>query len=162
MKKIKLHPDYLRNLIFGAEDSLVSTVGVMFGVASANTNQLLVLMTGLVVISVEALSMGAGSFLSEETTIETEHLDNGSNPIISGILMFIAYFLAGTIPLAPYLLMPVETAKYVSVLGSLVSLFILGYIPAKRVKSAVRMVIVAGCAIFVGFVIGEIFGNKVI
>ncbi|KKS14240.1 MAG: hypothetical protein UU72_C0051G0009 [candidate division WWE3 bacterium GW2011_GWB1_41_6] len=52
-------PEYFRNLLFGAEDSLVSTVGVLFGVASSSAyTQQQILVTGLIVIAVEALSMG--------------------------------------------------------------------------------------------------------
>ena len=47
------------------EDSLVSTVGLLSGVAVANVPMTTILLTGLILIFVEAISMAAGSFLSE-------------------------------------------------------------------------------------------------
>ena len=33
MKLKKINQDYFRNMIFGAEDGLVSTVGILFGIS---------------------------------------------------------------------------------------------------------------------------------
>jgi VIT1/CCC1 family predicted Fe2+/Mn2+ transporter len=48
---------YLRNFIFGVEDSLVSTVGLLSGVAVAGVASRTILLTGVVLIFVEAFSM---------------------------------------------------------------------------------------------------------
>jgi VIT1/CCC1 family predicted Fe2+/Mn2+ transporter len=63
---------YLRNFIFGVEDSLVSTVGLLSGIAIAGMSREDVFVTGLVLIFVEAISMSAGSFLSESSAEEYE------------------------------------------------------------------------------------------
>lgn len=149
--KIKIHPDYFRNLIFGAEDALVSTVGVLFGIASASNFTLKqIMLTGLVVVTVEALSMGAGSFLTEESVhdLEKGHTDN---PVIGGLIMFLSYFLTGLIILTPYLFFTIPIAKMVSVLLTLLMLFVLGILPTRDVKDGIRMVIVAGAAILIGY-----------
>lgn len=69
----------IRELVFGVEDSLVSTLGVVIGVAAGTEDTRVVILSGVVLIVVEALSMGAGSFLSSkshrellETMIEEE------------------------------------------------------------------------------------------
>ncbi len=67
---------YLRNFIFGVEDSLVSTVGLLAGVAAAEISAQAILTTGLVLIVVEGFSMGIGSFLTEETTEEKVSLSD--------------------------------------------------------------------------------------
>ena len=66
---------FVRNFIFGAEDSLVSTVGLLAGVASAGIPRKDIIISGVVLIFVEAFSMGVGSFLSERTTEESQ-IDN--------------------------------------------------------------------------------------
>ena len=58
---------YIRNFVFGVEDSLVSTVGLLSGVAIAGVEQKYIFITGLILIFVEAFSMAVGSFLSEES-----------------------------------------------------------------------------------------------
>ena len=58
---------FLRNTVFGVEDSLVSTVGLLSGIAATGSvSKSFILLTGIVYISVEAFSMAVGSFLSEE------------------------------------------------------------------------------------------------
>lgn len=150
--------NYLKNIIFGAEDSLVSTVGVMFGVASASNNAETILFTGLVVIAVEALSMGAGAYLSENSAKEV-HKNSEDEPLKDGFIMFFSYFFAGFIPLLPYLLLPLGMAKLVSIIVTMITLFVIGYIPTKKFGEGVRMAVVAGLAVLVGFLIGSFFNG---
>lgn len=149
---MKLGKSYFRNMVFGAEDSLVSTVGVLFGVASASYDKTMILVTGLIVIVVEAISMGAGAFLSETSTQEVAGEEEGST-IMDGIIMFASYFFAGFVPLTPYILFTGEFAKYMSIVFSLIGLFFLGFLPQKKPIAGFRMVIVAGLAIFFGYII---------
>jgi VIT1/CCC1 family predicted Fe2+/Mn2+ transporter len=155
-KRLSINPDYFRNIIFGAEDSLVSTVGVLFGVAAVTANKNLVVVTGLIVIAVEALSMGAGSFLSEESTHAMDKKHKHTDlPWVDGLIMFASYFSFGFIPLAPYIFMQVDLARYASLAVTLVTLFILGYFPTKSFKAALRMATVAGLAALIGFAIAS-------
>src|SRR5262245_46938731 len=61
---------YFRNFVFGVEDSLVSTVGLLSGVAIAGLAREEIFLTGVILIFVEAVSMAAGSFLSESSAEE--------------------------------------------------------------------------------------------
>jgi len=56
----------IRDMVFGIEDALVSTTGVLVGIAGAQTDSKVIILSGFVVIVVEAISMGAGSYLSEK------------------------------------------------------------------------------------------------
>lgn len=155
----KLNVDYLRNILFGAEDSLVSTVGVLFGLASSSDyNSHLLILAGITLIAVEALSMGVGSYLSETEVHETKdgkkHRDS---PVLDGVIMLFSYLVFGIITLAPYLILPMETARYFSVAITLGFLFIVGYLPTENVKSGVRMLVTAGLAILVGFMVASLF-----
>lgn len=155
---MKLNPNYMRNIVFGAEDSLVSTTGVLFGVATSAAGRSSILVTGLVVIAVESISMGAGAFLSETSEHEVgRNKIHKDSPIMDGILMFLAYFVTGFLVLLPYLITNVQTGKFLSVLVSLNALFLLGFLPKKSIKSAFRMLIIAGLALFAGYIIGVSF-----
>jgi VIT1/CCC1 family predicted Fe2+/Mn2+ transporter len=57
---------YLREIVFGLEDSVVSTLGAVSGVAVGSGAQHTVVMTGAIVVAVEALSMAAGSYVSAQ------------------------------------------------------------------------------------------------
>jgi len=60
-----INKDYwLREGMFGIEDGMVSTLGALTGIAFGAQDQSIIIMSGLVVIAVESISMGVGSFLS--------------------------------------------------------------------------------------------------
>jgi len=154
----------IRNLIFGAEDSLVSTVGLISGIAIAGAPRSSILLTGIILIFVEAFSMAAGSFLSERGTEEIVERKNMPlrYPLLGSIIMFFSYFISGFIPLLPYLLTDVFLAFKISVTLSLIALFFLGALSAQRfgvppLKSGLRMLIIGGIAIALGILVGNIF-----
>lgn len=59
--------DAIRELVFGLEDGLVSTLGAVAGIAAGTEDGRIVALSGLVLIAVEALSMAAGSYLSNKS-----------------------------------------------------------------------------------------------
>jgi VIT1/CCC1 family predicted Fe2+/Mn2+ transporter len=158
---------YFRSFIFGVEDSLVSTVGLLSGIAIAGVQKETIFLTGIILIFVEAFSMAAGSFLSEYSA---ESYESGAEKptkknFISGIIMFFSYFGAGFIPLIPYIILPVEKGMAYSIGSSLGALFILGLIGAKIsntkiFKNSIRMMAIGGIAIGVGLIAG-IFLTKI-
>lgn len=60
----------IREIVFGLEDSFVSTLGAVSGVAVGSGSKEIVLLTGCVIVAVEALSMAAGSYLSSKAADE--------------------------------------------------------------------------------------------
>ena len=150
-----MNPDYLRNMIFGAEDSLVSTVGVLFGLASSgeySSKQMLI--AGLVLTCVEALSMGVGSYLSEAEIHELKPKEHEDNLLLDGIIMFSSYFFSGIIVLSPYIFFSPLVARFYSVTLALFFLFFIGYLPSLKLKSGIKMLVLAGGSILVGYIIG--------
>jgi len=157
---------YFRNFIFGVEDSLVSTVGLLSGVAVANVPEKTILLTGVVLLLVEGLSMAVGSFLTESSVDEYTHgTENlAKRNIVSGVIMFFSYFVSGFIPLLPYVLWPVDIALKLSVAFSVIALFLLGVVGAKMsgtsvIKDGFRMAIIGGIAITVGMIAGNILSR---
>jgi VIT1/CCC1 family predicted Fe2+/Mn2+ transporter len=155
---------YFRNFIFGVEDSLVSTVGLLSGIVIGGVPRNTIFLTGVVLILVEAFSMAAGSFLAEssaEEYLSTAAVD--TKPFWGSIVMFFSYFIAGLIPLAPYMFVSTNGALYVSVGVSLLALFILGLVGGslthgKILSRGVRMMLIGGIAIIAGMLAGLTFG----
>ena len=54
----------IREFVFGIQDGLISTVGLLAGVQSATENNAVVILTGLTAMFAGAISMAAGSYLS--------------------------------------------------------------------------------------------------
>lgn len=158
----------LRNFIFGVEDSLVSTVGLLAGVAAADISHRNVIITGLVLIVVEGLSMGVGSFLTEETTDEMAGFAPETFKSLKGAaVMLISYSLAGLIPLAPYGFFPGNQAVVISVALSLIGLFALGvgtsifYHRPRPWVRGLKMIVLGGLAVLFGMLVGNLVHLRV-
>jgi VIT1/CCC1 family predicted Fe2+/Mn2+ transporter len=54
----------IREFVFGIQDGLISTVGLLAGVQGATENNIVVIITGLTAMFSGAISMAAGSYLS--------------------------------------------------------------------------------------------------
>lgn len=155
----------LRNFIFGVEDSLVSTVGLVSGIAVAGIGAKTILLTGTVLIFVEAFSMAAGSVLSDNSVREfkTNHEVPLDQSYVGGAVMFVSYFITGFIPLLPYLLVPPSQALWYSIGASLTALFVLGAVAGRisRInifRNAAEMLLVGGLAIAIGVIVGSVIG----
>jgi VIT1/CCC1 family predicted Fe2+/Mn2+ transporter len=57
----------LRDVVFGLEDGMVSTLGAITGIAIGSQSRFSVVLAGLVIISVESISMGIGSYVSNKS-----------------------------------------------------------------------------------------------
>ena len=158
-----IRASYLRNFVFGVEDSLVSTVGLLSGIAITGADARAIFITGVILIFVEAFSMAVGSFLSEHSA--EEFALKAETPMrqsfVLGGIMFVSYFFSGFVPLVPYTVWAPEIAFWYSIGLSLAALFILGVIGARFSrpnwgKNGLRMMLVGGAAIVVGIVVGQI------
>jgi VIT1/CCC1 family predicted Fe2+/Mn2+ transporter len=163
--KLKDYSMVVRNFTFGVEDSLVSTVGLLAGIAVADISRSNIIVTGLVLIFVEAFSMGVGSLLSEQSVEEYQVHKQVSlaKPAVASVVMFVSYVLAGLIPLAPYFY-ETKHAVGISIGLTLFSLLLLGVFNAKMFRvSAWRdglfTLIMGGLAILVGIAVGQIAGH---
>lgn len=62
----------VREIIFGMEDGMVSTMGAITGIASGTGDHFVVVLSGFVIISVESISMAVGSYLSSKSEQEID------------------------------------------------------------------------------------------
>ena len=71
----RYNPDYIhhrdskfiasiREVVFGMEDGMVSTLGAVTGIAVGSQDPFTVILAGCVIITVESISMGMGSYIS--------------------------------------------------------------------------------------------------
>ncbi|MEX1052065.1 MAG: VIT1/CCC1 transporter family protein [Patescibacteria group bacterium] len=152
---------FLRNSIFGAEDSLVSTVGLLSGVSFAGLSSREIIVSGVILILVEALSMGAGTYIADDSTNQLETVKSErENQLYNAVVMFFSYVLIGLIPLAPYLFSAdTRTAFFYSLGATLFALFCLGlfrgfYVGQSLWKSAVKITIIGSVTAGIGVMVG--------
>lgn len=159
---VKISRDYLRSVIFGIEDSLVSTTGLIAGLSIGAENKKVVLLGGIVAIAVESISMGAGEYLSDDAVSELDKLKrHKDSPLTSGLLMFISYLLAGMVPLAPIIFLSYPTSLWFSVILALSGLFMLGFTKGRllntsSLRGGLKILIVGGLATLLGILVGSL------
>lgn len=154
----------MREIVFGMEDSLVSTLGAVTGIASGTQNKEVVILSGIVLIFVEALSMTAGSYLSSKSVAEAENKNPNTEPVKAGLIMGIFYLSGGIFPLLPYFLLSVEQAILPSIALTAIALFTLGVwkatvVNTNRIKSGLEMVTISLIAALLGYAIGEVVSS---
>jgi VIT1/CCC1 family predicted Fe2+/Mn2+ transporter len=64
--------NWLRAAVLGANDGIVSTAGVVMGVAGATTDHTAILIAGIAALTAGALSMAAGEYVSVSTQRDSE------------------------------------------------------------------------------------------
>lgn len=153
----------VREVVFGLEDSLVSTSGVVVGIAAGTDDRYLVILSAIVVVIVESLSMAAGTFLSNKSEMEMAHKTlktTNRKSLVDSLYMGFSYIIGGFISITPFFFFSVRSA-IVSVLVLSVSvLFVIGYIKGwaagtNKWKSGLEMSLVSLTAAALGYLIGK-------
>lgn len=153
---------YLRSGLFGLQDGIVSTTGVVAGISAGVSDKTIIVLAALVAVSVEASSMAAGQYTSEKAAHQMDKSGSRSDNLITGaLIMFFSYFLAGLIPIIPTILLEQPEARYISIAAAFVALFVIGYVKGKIVehnalRSAVELFIIGGIATTIGLAVGMI------
>lgn len=159
---LKINQDYLRSLVFGFQDALVSTTGVIVGISVGVSNKQFIILSALIVVSVEAMSMAAGQYLSEKSVHDLPQNQHRDNLLIGSLLMFISYLIGGLIPMLPVFFTSPPLTSIMTIIFAFIGLFTLGFLKAKLFtgkvwRSALEMVVIGGLATLIGLLIGSIF-----
>lgn len=158
-----IHEDYLRSGLFGIQDGLVSTTGVVVGISTGIEDKAIIILAAFVAVTVEATSMAAGQYSSEKAVHQRDktgrHTDN---LIVGALIMFFGYILGGVVPIIPTILFNQPEARIFAIIAAFFGLFVLGYIKGhlvehKPLRSAIELFIVGAIATTVGLVVGHIF-----
>lgn len=167
---------FLRDIVFGVHDALLTNIGIIAGfVAALQSNQLIVVTT-LIDIFVSAFAMALGTYLSR--TSEAAYL-NGKleesasqdiasvigNPITASGVMWITYAIAGFIPLLPFFFgLPPQIALNYMILLTILVFAVVGLLKGHltetgMVKGAVQFVLFGAAAALIGYAIGS-YGQR--
>ena len=116
---------YIRELIYGANDGIITTFAVVAGVAGGGLSLRVVLIIGAAHLIADGLSMAAGNYLairSHESVLETQNLpEEEAFPVRHAGATFLAFVIAGIVPLAPYMVPSLSIDRF----GSSIALTLL-------------------------------------
>jgi VIT1/CCC1 family predicted Fe2+/Mn2+ transporter len=122
---------YIRDLVYGANDGLITTFAVVTGVAGGGLPQLAVLVIGAANLAADGVSMGVGNYLSiraDERAREADGLPElEAYPLKHGMATLVAFVVAGAVPLLPYRVTLDPSARLAaSTVMTFVAMFVLG------------------------------------
>lgn len=122
---------YIRELIYGSNDGIITTFAVVAGVAGGGLSLNVVLICGAANLFADGLSMAVGNYLSirsQESVLATQGLpEQEAFPLRHGVATFLAFVAAGILPLIPYLLPSLALDRFAgSVAITLAALFGIG------------------------------------
>jgi VIT1/CCC1 family predicted Fe2+/Mn2+ transporter len=107
---------YIRELIYGANDGIITTFAVVASVAGGGLSARVVLICGIANLLADGLSMAAGNYLairSSESVREAQGLpEEEASPRRHAAVTFASFVVAGALPLVPYMLAGVAGSRF--------------------------------------------------
>jgi vacuolar iron transporter family protein len=178
--------NWLRAGVLGANDGIVSTAGIVMGVAGATVESGPILIAGIAALIAGSISMAGGEYASvsaqrdsEMAALEKEHLrlteTNASDvhqgveyvsPMAAAIASFFAFALGSILPIVAIAGPWVEYREVATVTSVVAALALTGYVGAKiggakPLRPVVRNVVVSLLAMGIAFAIGTALGVAV-
>ena len=122
---------YVRELIYGANDGIITTFAVVAGVAGGGLSLHVVLIIGAANLFADGLSMAVGNYLSirsHERVLETQELpEEEAFPSRHAGATFMAFVVAGAVPLVPYMIPILAIDRFaVSITLTFLAMFSIG------------------------------------
>lgn len=161
----------MSDMVFSASDGLVTTFAVVAGSAGALLDHRVVLILGFANLFADGFSMASGSYLGTKSEIEYEKVkgtdaSQEGSPFLHGLFTFIAFNLAGLIPLAPFVFKLEPTFGFSTIFVGL-GLFSVGllrniYTKKGFVKSGLESLSIGGFAALVAFLSGYLIDKYLI
>jgi len=163
---------YLAEVIYGANDGIVTTFAVVSGVAGAALDPAIVLVLGAANLFADGFSMGMSNYLSRRSELDYQQTrrdqpDTGTtaakSPRRTAFVTFLAFVIAGWAPLLPYIfdlaplfpLSTVFTGCAFFAVGASRSL-----VTARRwYVNGIEMFVVGMAAAIVAYTVGTVLGG---
>lgn len=167
--------NWLRAAVLGANDGIVSTAGIVIGVAAATTERSTILTAGLAGLAAGAMSMAVGEYVSVSTQRDTEkallakerrELRDEPEAELEELASFVSFTVGALVPLLAVLLVAVSARVPVTVVAVVAALLGTGWLSARLGSSpagpAIRRNIIGGVlAMAVTYAIGSLVGTQV-
>lgn len=150
---------YLPELIYGANDGIVTTLAVVAGVFGAQLSSQIILILGFANLLADGFSMGASDVLSERSK------PSRLRPTLraasrNGTATFIGFVTAGIVPLLAYILPLEPESRFPIAVGlAAVALFTVGasralFSERGWLQAGIEMLLIGSAAGFVAYAVG--------
>jgi VIT1/CCC1 family predicted Fe2+/Mn2+ transporter len=157
----RLARHFLPDLVYGANDGIITTFAVVSGVVGAALSNNVIIILGLANLVADGFSMGASNYLARRSDTERD-LSERRDAAQHGLATILGFLVAGIVPLVAYLLPLAEDVQFPLAIGlAAVALFVVGAartLATKRgfLRSGLEMLLVGALAGAVAYVIGDV------
>ncbi len=162
---------YLGDLVYGANDGIITTFAVVAGVVGAALSTRTVIILGVANLLADGFSMGASNYLairSDEAVRSVDGLDTKEPfALRHGMATFGAFLLAGAIPLVAYL-WPGDADGRFAVASALTlgALFVVGALRTLVtrqgwLRSGLEMLVIGALAAAVAYGVGALISEMI-
>jgi len=121
---------YIRDVVYGANDGLITTFAVVAGVLGGGLSPRTMLIIGAANLVADGLSMGVGNYLSirahEGALAAQNRPEEESSPARHGLATLLSFVAAGAVPLVPFALGLTNNAFAWSVCLTFIVMFTVG------------------------------------
>jgi vacuolar iron transporter family protein len=151
---------YLPDLVYGANDGIITTFAVVTGVVGASLSETVIVVLGFANLVADGFSMGASNYLSRRSDVELEGRSDRADAARHGVATIAGFLAAGVVPLVAYLLPLDDSTRFpVAIVLTGVALFGVGAartLATRRgfVRSGIEMLLVGSLAAVVAYAIG--------
>ncbi|KKU15431.1 hypothetical protein A3A20_01945 [Candidatus Wolfebacteria bacterium RIFCSPLOWO2_01_FULL_45_19] len=156
---------HIKDIIYGANDGIITTFAIVAGVAGAALSVRIILILGFANLIADGISMAASNYLggrseAEMMRYELKLTPEKNNVIVSGALTtFFAFVFAGAIPLLPFILLTDGGTLFISSIATAFALFAVGaarslITAANWFVSGLEMLVIGGIAASAAYFIG--------
>lgn len=151
---------YLPDLVYGANDGVITTFAVVCGVVGANLSARIILILGCANLIADGVSMGASNFLARRSFADEAQRAGRRVAVRHGSATTVGFVVVGTVPLLAYLFPLPDASRFgVAVVATLATLFAVGALrslvtKAGWVRSGAEMLAVGASAAVFAYAIG--------
>jgi VIT1/CCC1 family predicted Fe2+/Mn2+ transporter len=118
---------YFPDLVYGANDGIITTFAVVSGVVGAGLSDRVILILGFANLVADGFSMGASNFLSRRSYAEAKERADPPEATRHGLATLLGFVTAGTVPLVAYVApFPDDRRFAIAIVLTLTTLFAVG------------------------------------
>jgi len=153
---------YLGDIIYGANDGIITTFAVVSSAAGAGLGPAYVIILGIANLIADGFSMGASRYLSikSEQTLEHGAQESGRSAMADGFMTFASFVVIGAFPLVPFVFaISADSVFTISAIATATTLFLVGAARALVTTrgffvSGLEMLVVGGVAAGLAYGLG--------
>lgn len=155
---------HIGDLVFGANDGIVTTFAVVSGVTGAELSARVAIILGIANLLADGFAMGAGNYLGMRSEQQIQHSqgivrEGQAHALGHAAAIFLAFNAAGVVPLLPFFFIAGDHVFLASSVATGLTLFVVGSLRtlvtrARWFISGLEMLVVGSLAAGVAYLVG--------